>query len=434
MNRRSPCDQALNNRGNTLQALKRFEDALASYEQALAVQSNYAEALNNRGNALWEVKRFGVALASYDEALAARPDDATTLDKRGVLLHELKRFDEAPASYEQALAVRPDFAEALNNRGKALVEVKRFGEALGTYEKAISLEPDHKHVLSGLASCAIKVCDWTRREKVASEVCRRASEPNFIVPPFLLLGYSGGPLLHLLCAKKYVHEQVFISSRSLWRGAIWRNERIKVAYVSADFRSHTTAHLMAELVKLHDRSKFEVIGISFGPDDGSQMRACLIAAFDQFFNVRTKSDHEVARLLYDLRIDIAVDLQGHHRYARPGILASRPAPLQVNFAIYPGTMGANFIDYIIADAVVLPLDRQQHFTEKIVHLPECYQVNDRKYVAATRTPSQGRGRVTGGGVRVLLQQQLEDHVISFRRLDATIGGARWQRALAAERQ
>jgi protein O-GlcNAc transferase len=194
--------------------------------------------------------------------------------------------------------------------------------------------------------------------------------------------------LHLICAKNYIQEQVFIPSRPLWRGVIWRNERIKVAYISADFRSHTTAHLMAELLKLHDRSKFEVIGISFGPDDGSRMRGGLVAAFDRFFDVRTKSDYEVARLLHDLRIDIAVDLQGHHKYARPGILAFRPAPLQVNFAIYPGTMGADFIDYIIADAVVLPLDRQQYYTEKIVHLPECYQVNDRKYVLATRTPSR----------------------------------------------
>jgi protein O-GlcNAc transferase len=180
--------------------------------------------------------------------------------------------------------------------------------------------------------------------------------------------------LHLQCAKNYFRERILVSPQPLWRGAIWRNDRIKVAYVRGD----PMAYPMAELFELHDRSKFEVIGISFAPDDRGELRARLVAAFDRFYDVARKSDQEVARLLNDLRVDIAVDLQGHQQGARPDIFAFRPVPIQVNYFGFPGTIGADFIDYIITDPIILPLDRQPYYTEKIVHLPECYQVNDRK--------------------------------------------------------
>jgi predicted O-linked N-acetylglucosamine transferase (SPINDLY family) len=379
---------ALYNRGVLFHELKRFDKALASYEQALALRPNYAEALNNRGNALWEVKRFGEALASYEEALVVRPNDAATLNNRGVLLHELKRFDEALASYEQALALRPNYADALNNRGNALVEVKRFGEALLAYEKAISLNPDHKYALSGLASCATRACDWTRRDALLDELRRAIREHTSIIAPHIMLNYSSDQALQLLCAKKYIQERILAPPQPLWRGEVWRNEKIKVAYLSGDFRAHALAYPVVELFELHDRSKFEVIGISFGPDDRSEMRTRLMTAFDRFMEVATKSDEDVARLINDLRVDIAVDLQGHQKGARPGIFAFRPAPIQVNYLAFPGTVGADFIDYIIGDATVLPLDQQPHYSEKIVHLPGCYQANDQKRMVAPRTPSR----------------------------------------------
>jgi protein O-GlcNAc transferase len=380
--------EALNRRGNVLRELKRFDEALASYEQALAVRPNYAEALNNRGNTLREVKRFGEALASYEQALLMRPDFPEALNNRGNTLRALKRFEDALESYEQALAVRPNYAEALNNRGNTLREVKRFGEALVSYEKAISLEPDHKHALSGLASCAIKVCDWTRRDTLSDEVRRAIREHTSIIAPHVMLSYSSDQSLQLLCAKNYIQERIFVPPQPLWGGEIWRNEKIKVAYVSGDFRAHALAYPVVELFERHDRSKFEVIGISLGPDDRSEMRTRLMTAFDRFIEVATKSDEDVARLINDLRVDIAVDLQGYHEGARPGIFAFRPAPIQVNYLAFPGTVGADFIDYIIADATVLPLDQQPHYSEKIVHLPGCYQVNDQKRIVAPGTPSR----------------------------------------------
>jgi protein O-GlcNAc transferase len=414
--------EALNSRGITLHALKRFEDALASYDKVLAIRPGHIEALSNRGVILHELKRFDEALASYEHGLRARSDDAAALYNRGTTLHELRRFEAAVLSFEHALAARPDYAAALSNRGITLHELKlseealaslekaigirptygmawsnrglilrdlkRFEEATASFEKAISLEPNNKYALSGLADCAMKMCDWARREKLSRDVCRHVSEQQSIVSPFVLLGYSEDQSLQTSCGRNYFRDLISVPPQPLWRGAVWRKDKIKLAYVSADFRAHAIAYLTAELFELHDRSQFDVIAMSLGPDDRSEMRARLVAAFDQFFDVGRKSDRETARLINDLRVDIAVDLQGYTKDARPGIFAFRPAPVQVSYLGFPSTLGGDFIDYIIADPIILPLDRQPYYSEKIVHLPECYQVNDRKRTVAPRTPTR----------------------------------------------
>jgi protein O-GlcNAc transferase len=177
----------------------------------------------------------------------------------------------------------------------------------------------------------------------------------------------------------------------LWDGKHDGHERIRLAYLSADFHQHPTAQLMAELFERHDRARFEVTAIAFGPDDNSALRARLKKAFDHFEDVRGKSDAEVARLLRAREIDIAVDLNGHTADARPGIFAHRPAPVQVNYLVYPGTTGAAFMDYVLADRIVLPADQQPFFSEKIVHMPDCYQAND-----ATRIVPPAPSRAEAG--------------------------------------
>ena len=196
------------------------------------------------------------------------------------------------------------------------------------------------------------------------------------------------PALHLRCARSSIRDQIRVPPQPKATGPAWRNRRIKVAYLSADFRRHATAYLIAELIERHDRERFEVIGVSFGPDDNSDMRARLVGAFDRFVDVTRSSDEEAAQLIASARVDIAVDLMGHTQYSRPRILAFRPAPVQASYLGFPGTTGADFIDYIIADPIVAPFDRQPYFTEKIVHLPDCYQVNDTTRRIAPRMPTR----------------------------------------------
>jgi predicted O-linked N-acetylglucosamine transferase (SPINDLY family) len=167
-----------------------------------------------------------------------------------------------------------------------------------------------------------------------------------------------------------------------------RQDKIRLAYLSGDFRHHAVAHIVAELFERHDRTRFEVIGVSFGPDDGSDIRARIVGAFDQFHDVSAANDRDAAKLVQELGVDIAIDLMGHTGNARPGILACRPAPIQVSYLGLLGTMGVDFIDYVLADKLVLPFEQQPFYTEKIVHLPDCFMVSDSRPAVSPRTPSR----------------------------------------------
>ena len=384
--------ETLSNRGVTLHELKRFEEALTSYDRALMLRPNYAEAHYNRGNALHELNRFEEALASYDRAIALRLDYAQALTNRGMTLHALQRSEEALASYERALAVRPDYAEALYSRGLTLKKLRRLEEARESFEQAIAIKPDLKFAVDALADCAIKLCDWELADRLYGALDKLMSEPHSVargqgVSPFPYLGYCGDASMQLRCARNYIQDRIPAVPKPLWRDAIWRNDRIKIAYLSADFREHPVAQLAVDLFEQHDRSRFEVIGISYGPDDRSEMRARLVNAFDQFHDVRSVSDREVAHLVNRMQTDIVIDLTGYTEHCRPEILSYRPAPISVLFLGYPGTVGASFIDYILADKVVLPFDQQPFYTENIVHLPDSYMVNSRRKVAA-ETPTR----------------------------------------------
>jgi predicted O-linked N-acetylglucosamine transferase (SPINDLY family) len=380
--------EAFNNRGDALYELKRFGEALESCDRALALKPDLAEAFNNRGLALHELKRFEEALASYERALALKPGFAKAFHNRGNALLELKRFGEALASYEKALALKPDYAKAFNNRGIALGELKRFEEALESYEKALALKPDMANALSGEILCANTICDWGRKAALSARAIQRITEHGSYDLPFSLLGYSGDPSLQLQCAQNFTASKFPSLPRPMCRGTPWRHEKLRIAYLSADFRGHPVAYLIAELIERHDRSRFEVIALDFSEDDGSEMRGRITSAFDRIVDVRTTSDLAAAELLHSLEADIAIDLMGHTKDSRPGILAHRPAPVQVSYLGYPGTTGTPFIDYIIADKTVAPFEHQPFYTEKIVHLPDCFLVSDSTRTIAEGTPTR----------------------------------------------
>jgi protein O-GlcNAc transferase len=373
---RGKFSEAWNNRGNALRKLKRFEDALFSYQKVLEIKPNFAEGLNNRGIALWHLNKFEDALVSYDAALAIKPDYEQALNNRGTCLGSLKRFGEALADFDRALLIDSNSADALYNRGDILRSLKRFDDALASYEHALNVDPDHPYALGGAASALLNSCGWKGAKTIASNVRNRLKK--VVIPPFTFLGYSDDPILQLQCAASYVRDKIPTRERAIWSGTPYRHDKIRVAYLSADFHEHATAFLMAELFEIHDRSRFEVSAFSYGIDDYSEMRTRLTNSFEHFYDVRENSDYEVARMLNAKEIDIAVDLKGHTQDNRLGILSYRPCPVQVSYLGYPGTLGADFIDYVIADRIVAPFDQEAAFAEKIVHLPDSYQVNDSK--------------------------------------------------------
>jgi len=390
--------EATYNRGHVLERLKRYDDALKAYDQAVALKPDLAEAYANRGNALRELKRFTEALASYDRALELRPDMVEALSNRGMILHELKRPEEALPCYDRALAIRPDYIDALNNRGQTLQELKRFAEAQADFDRVLALDPGHDHAFSGAASCAINLCDWERRERLAPDIAAHVASGQSAFSSFVLFGYSDDPALQMQCARNYITNRIPKPLPALWTGQTWRNDKIRVAYLSSDFRSHATAFLMAELFERHDRSRFETHAISFSTDDNTPMRHRLVKAFDYFHDVRTSSDPLVAQVMHDLKIDIAVDLKGYTQDARTEILEYRPCPIQVNYLGYPGSMGSRVMDYIIGDKTVTPLSDAAFFSEKIVQLPDSYQVNDTHRTASPQVPTRAQAGLPEQGV------------------------------------
>jgi protein O-GlcNAc transferase len=412
--------EAHNNLGNALHLLGKSEEALAPYRNALATRPEYAEAHWNLANALRALGRYDEAVAEYKQSLAIRPAYVEALNGLGNTFQLLGRDDEAIATYEQALAIYPAYSEAILNmadvfhacgrqeegidyccrilasdpdnvdalvrRGAALAVLKRHDLANADFERALTLDSDNVVAFNGLSNSASNVCDWARTAKLSAKMAAWIAKGNML-EPFTLLRYSSDPSLHLACAKLYARHHL-ISAPALLSGASWRNEKIYVAYVAAGFHHHPTAYLTAELLEVHDRSQFEIIAISLGPDDGSDIRARIVKGVDRFIDARSMSDEEIAKLINGMRVDIAVDRSGYTAGARPGIFSLRPAPIQVNYLGYPGSLGATWYDYVLADPIVLPFEQQKYYTEKIVHLPDCYQVNDTLRPISADTPSR----------------------------------------------
>ena len=403
-------------RGNVFTELKRYEEAFAAYDKALTLKPDLAGAWLGRGNIFAELKRYDEALAAYDKALALKPDWAGAWLGRGGVFTELRRYDDAFAAYDQALALKPDLAEAWLGRGNVFTELKRYDEALAAYDKALALEfdlggawlgrggvftllgrydeafaaydkalalePDLTFVEGARLHSKMHLCDWSNFDTESRHLISSVKEGT-VTSPANLLAVSTSPEEQLQCAKLFSKKRYPASDKPIWQGGRYNHSRIRVAYLSADFRDHAASYLLVGIFEQHDRKRFETFGISFEPGNPSELLTRLKGSFDQFIDVKNQSDADVAKLLQTHEVDIAVDLMGYTAYSRTAIMAHRPSAIQVNFLGYPGTMGADYIDYLIADRTVIPKSYHPNYREKIVYLPTCYyptsyQINDLK--------------------------------------------------------
>lgn len=364
------------NRGLALQALEQPQAALASYDKCIALEHNAADAYFNRGNTLKELNRREAALASYDKAIAIRPDYAEAYYNRGNVLGELKQPEAALASYDKAIAVKPDYAEAFNNRGNALLALEQHQAAIENYDKALAIIPGYVFLCGMRLFCKMHICDWKNFDTQLAELTQKIQFNEKAATPFNIVALSASLPLQRKAAEIWVNTKY---PKNISLGKITKypgHAKIRIGYFSFDFRAHPVSFLTAELFETHDRNRFEVIAFSFGPDTQDEMRQRLEGAFDKFIDVRDKSDKEIAELARLMEIDIAIDLAGHTSDCRLGIFTFRAAPVQVNFLGYPGTSGAEYIDYLVADKTLIPEESRQHYSEKIIYLPDTYLVND----------------------------------------------------------
>jgi predicted O-linked N-acetylglucosamine transferase (SPINDLY family) len=368
-------------RGNALLARDRLLEAAAAYDRALAVRPDLAAAWSGHGNIELRLGRHTVADASFDRALTADPTLADAWIGRGMVALSLGRHDDALAALDRALALNPKLPDAWLARAQVSYLEKRYDDALTAWNKTLALNPDQPDVAAACLRIRQHHCDWAGFE-AACEAARSSVRNGRAIAPFMFVGIPSAPREQSQCARTWVESHFRSVDTPIWRGERHDHDRIRVAYLSADFHEHATAQLMAGLFEHHDRSRFEVTAISIGPNDRSDMRRRIEAAFERFVDAKSHGEDQIADMIKALKVDIFVDLKGYTQDARTGIFAKRPAPIQVNYLGFPGTIGARFIDYIVADRTVIPGHELDCYAEKVVWLPNSYQANDRNRAIA----------------------------------------------------
>ena len=361
-------------RAKSLLQLKRPAEALTSYDCALAL-ADQAGLRIGRGMLLLSMQRDAAALADFDRALVLSRGAAGGWLGRGIALVQLGRVSEALPAFDETLRLWPGNKDALFNRATALLLLKQFDEAALDCEELLRRDPEYPYALGLLLHARLYACDWRDHQDLCRKAADAVHDGRRAVHPFLNLAISDSPALNLRAAQIFAGDHP-PASPPCWRGELYRHEKIRVAYLSADFYRHATAFLMAGVFEQHDRTRFQTVALSYGPSDHSDVRRRLEGAFDRFLDVRTASDRAIAEKLRELEIDVAVDLKGYTGDARPGILAQRGAPVQLHYLGYPGSLGARYVDYLLADNTVIPPEAIENYAEQLVFLPGCYQCND----------------------------------------------------------
>jgi len=375
INLRSGFAEAHYNRADIFKNLNKPDEAITEYQRALLLTPDYVEAHNDLGLLHQACQQYTQAIVCYRQAISLRPNYVNAYYNCGSALQYLGHFSEALTCYDSLIALQPGDPKAYFNRGQVLAELKRYEQALASYDQALALNPDYPYLFGQRLFTQMQICAWGDIQRRIDELEDKIEAGEGVVTPFTVLACSSSLLLQKQAAERWIADKFPVNNALPKSFKYVGHDKIRIGYFSADFRHHAVAFLTAELYEKHDRDKFEVIGFSFGSDSNDPIRQRLKVGFDRFLEVQDLTDFEIAQLARDLEVDIAIDLGGHTGDGRPGIFALRAAPVQVSYLGYLGTMGANYIDYLLADAVLIPESAKSFYTEKIVYLPG-YQVND----------------------------------------------------------
>ncbi len=370
--------EALNNLGNVLQKQGRLQEAVNNFRKSLKINPGYARAHSNLANALRECGEYRAAAESAGKAVRLNPDFSEAWLNLANACADLGMTHDAITGYQRALQINPEMISAMINLGAIYVDNYQYAQAIRLLERLITLQPENASGLGSLVHYRKYLADWTDLDKLTNEIKRLVMEHGQSMIPFGFLGLSTSPAEQLACIRNYSRKMTagFAagSASELSVPVHHSPEKLRVGFLSSDFRRHVVAFLIADLVEELDREEFTVTAYSYGRDDGSAERRRLMQAFDEFVDIRENSLEETLKRIRQERIDILIDLKGHTHNSRIAISASRPAPIQVRWLGHAGTMGMNAYDYLIADGFVTPASVQPYYTEKLVRLPDCYQV------------------------------------------------------------
>jgi len=404
------------NIGNALFSLKDYKTALSNFEKAIKLKENYAQAYSNRGNTFKEMGRLDLALESYDLAISFRPNYADAHYNKGIALHDLRKLEESLQSFKTALSFDPYNEEAYYNlgivqhqlgalkdalmsytnaiqlkknnveaycgRGNIFRELKRYTESIKDFMKALEINPNHDFTKGYLLHAKMLSCDWDGIDDLINDIQAAISCRKKVADPFSWQAITSSIENLANCAKIYASaKHPPLVSFQHTHPNINKN-KIKIGYVSGEFGDQATSHLLVGLLEKHDKSKFEIICFDNGRNDGSDLRKRIEKSIHGIFPIRNLTDESASQLIFEKEIDILINLNGYFGNERNNIFAKCPAPLQLNYLGFPGTIGTDYIDYIIADKIVIAENEKSFYSEKIIYMPDTYQPTDRNRIIA----------------------------------------------------
>ncbi|HEX4768853.1 MAG TPA: tetratricopeptide repeat protein [Lichenihabitans sp.] len=356
--------------------LGKAEEAVAAYQNAIIVKPDFAEAHSNLGTALSGLGRFAEAVAAGRRAIALAPRSAEIAMNCGVVLQQSGHVADAVRAYESALAINPRNAGAHANLGVAYQELFRFDDAVQAFERAIAIKPDFHTAAVELIKLRRHICDWSRYERDRQQLLGFLETKSDVIFMLLMMGFESDPQQQLDCARLHMRRLNADRRRLCLPPRPPSDGRMRIGYLSTDYRDHPVGRLLPDLFGRHDRNDFEIFGYALGTDDAGALRRRIAASCDRFVDLHPLSNNEAAQRIATDGIDILVDLTGPTVGSRLDILVRRPAPVQVSFLGWPGTMGADCIDYVVGDPFLMPAGSQRFYAETIVRLPHCYQPSD----------------------------------------------------------
>ena len=364
--------QILTDMGTALAKSKFYDEAGASFNRAIEIQPDYFLAWSNRGNLLSDLRFSKEAVLSYQKALELNPGYAEAWTNYGNALFALSKYEDAKSAHEEALKIDARFGEAWLNYGNTLLELKKIDESFDAYDKAFSIKPDVPYLMGQLFAAKASLCIWdgSPSDQLLLDLVAKGEIPTI---PFNLLQTTADLALQKICAKNFAEDKFpkFDVSTAGNQQKISDN-KIRIGYFSSDFRDHPVGILIENLLKIHDREKFEIFGFFLNPACGDALEQRLIASFDGVIDLHNTSDQAAVDLILSNCLDIAIDLNGHTSGARTALFARKLAPIQINYLGYAGTSGTDFYDALVADKVVIPEEHQSYYSEPIAYLPNSF--------------------------------------------------------------
>lgn len=383
-----------NSRGIVHSKTKEFQNAINDFNKAILLKKDFLEAYLNKGIVLKNIKKFEESFKCFNECLKIDSQNPKVYFNLGNLFTEFGKYQEAKNAYDKAIFFNNKFAEAYDGRGDVMRELSKINQddkyfelSIKDSEEAYRINENLDYLFGKIVHSKMHLNDWSNFNKQLQIIADGLKNNKKIIVPFPFLSLIDDPQKHknnsILFAKTFVP----ILSNNLKKKII-DNSKIKIGYFSADLNAHAVSQLMHKMFRIHDKKKFQIYCYAFGLKEKDEVHKNIEKNVDFYRDIRDIADHEAALVAREDEIDIAIDLQGYTGKQRSGIFANRAAPIQINYLGYPGTMGAKFIDYIIADENLIPEKNQKFYSEKIIYMPDSYQVQDDELKAAEITPSK----------------------------------------------